>query len=131
MTTQAVLPILRWTGLDVHKHYLVAIGVDKDKNQVFGPMRVEYPRLDAWLKKHLTKQDAVVLEMTTNTYQLYDELLPHVASVTVVHPPAVALIVRAQVKTDQKAALALAQLHCAGLCRPSGFRPSKCVSCGR
>ena len=46
---------------------------------------------------------------------MYDDLLPHVASVTVVHPPHVALIVRAQVKTDRKAALALAQLHAAGL----------------
>jgi transposase len=105
----------RWIGLDVHKHYLVAMGVDQDKHQVFGPQRVEYPKLEGWIKKHLTQQDAVVLEMTTNTYQLYDELRPHVASVTVVHPPHVALIVRAQVKTDQKAALALAQLHCAGL----------------
>ena len=125
MTAQAVLPIQRWIGLDVHKHYLVAIGVDKDKNQVFGPMRIEYPKLEAWIKKHLTQQDAVVLEMTTNTYQLYDELLPHVGSVTVVHPPHVALIVHAQVKTDQKAALALAQLHAAGLLPPVWIPPAE------
>jgi transposase len=36
-------------------------------------------------------------------------------SVTVVHPPHVKLIVRAQAMTDSKAALALAQLHGAGL----------------
>ena len=111
MTAPTALPIRRWIGLDVHKHYLVAIGVDKDKNQVFGPMRVEYPRLDAWIKKHLTKQDAVVLEMTTNTYAVYDILKPIVDSVTVVHPPHVALIVRVQVKTDKKSAQTLAQLH--------------------
>ncbi|NLG52243.1 MAG: IS110 family transposase, partial [Chloroflexi bacterium] len=58
--------------------------------------------------------DAVAVEMTTNTWEVYDLLLPHVHSVTVVHPPHVALIVRAQVKTDRKAALALAQLHAAG-----------------
>ena len=114
MTTPSCSPIRRWIGLDVHKHYLIAIGVDQDKNVVFGPQRVQYPQLDAWIAKHLTPQDAVVLEMTTNTYQLYDDLLPHVGSVTVVHPPHVALIVRAQVKTDRKAALALAQLHAAG-----------------
>jgi hypothetical protein len=33
----------------------------------------------------------------------------------VVHPPHVALVTRAQVKTDHKAVLALAQLHAAGL----------------
>ncbi len=65
--------------------------------------------------KHLTPQDAVAVEMTTNTYAVYDALKPHVHSVTVVHPPHVALIVRAQVKTDKKAALTLAQLHAAGL----------------
>jgi transposase len=53
--------------------------------------------------------------MTTNTYAVHDILKPIVGSVTVVHPPHVALIVRAQVKTDKKAALTLAQLHAAGL----------------
>ena len=53
--------------------------------------------------------------MTTNTYAVHDALKPFVGSVTVVHPPYVALIVRAQVKTDRKAALTLAQLHAAGL----------------
>jgi transposase len=115
MTTPAPPAIRRWIGMDVHKHYLIAVGVDQDKNVVFGPQRVQYPQLAAWIAKHLTPQDAVVLEMTTNAYQLYDDLLPQVGSVTVVHPPDVALIVRAQVKTDRKAALALAQLHAAGL----------------
>jgi hypothetical protein len=87
MTAQAASRSCRWIGLDVHKHYLVAIGVDQDKNVVFGPQRVQYPQLAAWIAKHLTPQDAVVLEMTTNAYQLYDDLLPHVGSVTVVHPP--------------------------------------------
>lgn len=105
----------RFIGLDVHKHYLIAIGVDAELNPVYGPRRVELSRLEAWLKHDLTLQDAVALEMTTNTWQLYDELLPHVQSVTVVHPPHVALIVRAQVMTDKIAARILARLHAKGL----------------
>lgn len=105
----------RFVGLDVHKHYLVATGIDRQGNQVFGPHHVPIPRLEEWIVKHLTRQDAVVLEMTTNTWKMHDLLAPHVLSVTVVHPPHVALIVRAQVKTDKKAALTLAQLHAAGL----------------
>jgi hypothetical protein len=35
--------------------------------------------------KTLNQDDAVVLEMTTNTWQLYDELCPHVQSVTVAY----------------------------------------------
>ncbi len=100
----------RFIGLDVHKHYLIAIGVDADLQQVLGPQRVELSRLDAWMDKTLRPDDALALEMTTNTWQLYDELSPHVQSVTVVHPPHVALITRAQVMTDKIAALTLARL---------------------
>jgi hypothetical protein len=30
----------RFIGLDIHKHYLIAIGVDGGLNQVYGPQRV-------------------------------------------------------------------------------------------
>jgi len=113
----------RFIGLDIHKEYLVAIGVNQNQKQVFGPHHVPIPRLESWIQKHLTQQDAVVLEMTTNTYTVYDLLKPYVHSVTVVHPPHVALIVRAQVKTDKKAALTLAQLHAAGLLLPAVWIP--------
>jgi transposase len=93
----------------------VAIGVNAAQEPLFGPHRVENLQLEHWIHAHLTHEDAVVLEMTTNTYQFYDALVAHVHSVTVVHPPHVALVTRAQVKTDRKAALALAQLHAAGL----------------
>src|SRR5512135_828046 len=105
----------RFIGLDVHKHYLVATGVDAQARPVYGPRRVELSRLESWMSKDLCPTDAVVLEMTTNTWQLYDELLPHVHSVTVVHPPHVALITQARVMTDKIAALVLARLHAKGL----------------
>jgi len=105
----------RFVGLDVHKHYLVAAIVDADKNEIAPLRRVPFVQLDDWIRKSLTPRDAVVLEMTTNTWQLYDDLLPHVHSVTVVHPPNVALITRAHVMTDKIAARTLARLHAAGL----------------
>ncbi len=105
----------RFVGLDVHKHYLVAAAVDPDKNEVLSPRRVPLARLDTWVRKTLTPSDAVILEMTTNAFQLYDDLLPHVHSVTIVHPPHVALITRAQVMTDKIAARILARLHAVGL----------------
>jgi transposase len=105
----------RWVGLDLHKEYLLATGVNAEKQQVFGPARVQIGQIEAWAKKYLTKQDAVILEMTTNTWKIYDLLVPLVHSVTVVHPPHVALIVKARVMNDKKAALALAQLHAADL----------------
>ena len=72
----------RYIGLDVHKHYLVAAGVDAARQPVLGPQRVPLARLERWIARTLTPRDAVVLEMTCNTYQLYDDLLPHVLSVT-------------------------------------------------
>ena len=108
-------PPTRFVGLDIHKHYLVAVGVDAARTVVFGPQRVAYTHVTAWIEQHLTSADAVVLEMTTNAFQLHDELQPFVHSVTLVHPPHVALVTQVPVKTDTKAALALAQLHAAGL----------------
>jgi transposase len=105
----------RFIGLDIHKHYLVAVGIDAQQQVVFGPQRVAYTQLTAWLQQHLTSNDAVVLEMTTNAFQIHDELLPYVQSVMVVHPQHVALVTQVPVKTDTKAALALAQLLAAGL----------------
>ena len=112
---QEPLSPTRFIGLDIHKHYLVAVGVDATKTVVFGPQRVSYDQLEAWIQRSLTPQDALVLEMTTNAYDLYDTLRPHVQSVTVVHPPHVKLVTQVPVKTDRKAALALARLHAAGL----------------
>ena len=113
----------RFIGLDVHKHYLIAIGVDAELNQVLGPQRVQLKHLDGWMRKTLTPQDAVVLEMTTNAFQLHDDLLPHVHSVTLVHPPHVATITRAQVMTDKIAASILARLHAVGLLPPVWVPP--------
>ena len=100
----------RYVGLDVHKHYLIAVGVDDDLNVVLPVRRVEFSYLESWMKKTLTKRDEVVLEMTTNTWQLYDELCHHAGSVLVVHPPHVALITRSQVMNDKIAASILARL---------------------
>src|SRR3989304_4763549 len=105
----------RYIGLDVHKHYLIALGVDEDLQVVLPARRVELAHLEAWMKKTLTRQDEVVLEMTTNTWQLYDELVEYVGRVTVVHPPHVALITRSQVMNDKIAASILARLLAKGL----------------
>ena len=100
----------RFIGLDLHKYYLVATAVDADLNKVYGPRRVDLSDLQDWIRKSITPQDALVVETTANAFQVYDALLPHAHSVTVVHPPHVALIVRSQVKTDKIAAYHLARL---------------------
>lgn len=105
----------RFIGLDIHKEYFVAVGVNAQREVILGPQKVSNYRLDNWILQYLTRADAMVLEMTTNAYQFYDTLLPHVGSVLVVHPAHVALVSNVPVKTDKKAALALAQLHAVGM----------------
>jgi hypothetical protein len=100
----------RYIGLDVHKHYLIALGVDGELQVVLPARRVELTHLAAWMKKTLTRRDEVVLEMTANIWQLYDELVEYAGSVTVVHPPHVALITRSQVMNDKIAASILAAI---------------------
>jgi transposase len=110
------LPIpQRWIGLDIHKAYFVAVGVNAEKQTVFGPHKILNEQLEDWITKHLLLTDAVVMEMTTNTYLFYDTLVTHVGSVIAVHPPNVLLVTGVKVKTDKKAALTLAQLHAASL----------------
>jgi hypothetical protein len=105
----------RYIGLDIHKEYFVVVGVNEKLETVFGPQRVSNYQLDDWILRCLTPGDAVALEMSANTYQFYDALLPHVHSVMAVHSPNVAVLTNVRVKTDKKAALSLAQLHAAGL----------------
>lgn len=114
MSTEKLSPS-RFFGLDIHKHYLVAIGVDPDGVKVYGPRRLTWADLEYWRGKTLTPQDAVVIEMTTNTWQVYDDLLPHVHSITVVHPPHVRMVTEPKVMTDKIAAFNLALLLAKGM----------------
>jgi transposase len=115
----------RYIGLDIHKAYFVAVGVDEQRAVVFRSGKVSVYQLESWAKKNLNPDDAVVLEMSTNSYLCYDVLQPNVQSVTVVHPPHVKLVTNVAVKTDQKAAQTLAELHAVGLLEGIWIPPQK------
>ena len=57
----------RFIGLDIHKEYFVAIGVNQQREVVFGPRRVSVYQLEDWILQHLTEEDAVVLETPAPT----------------------------------------------------------------
>jgi transposase len=120
---------MRFFGLDIHKEYFVAVAVNRELETVFGPQRVSNYQLEEWAGRVLTSLDAVVLEMTTNTYLFYDTLLPHARLVIAVHPPNVPEVTNARVtpalaggarETDKKAAETLAQLLAAGMLKGKG-----------
>jgi transposase len=109
--------VQRFFGLDIHRDYMVAAAVDRELRVVCGPTRVTWDKFEAWIAQHLNSRDAIVVEMTTNTWKVHDLLIEHVHSVTVVHPPHIKLITQMPVMNDKKAAEALAILHAAGLLR--------------
>ena len=108
-------PASRFVALDVHKHYVMVAAVDAQQKVVLSPRRVSLDSFDSWIRHHLRASDSVVLEATTNAWDLFDQLQPHVASVTVVNPQLVKLITLARVKTDARDTIHLARLLAAGL----------------
>ena len=108
-------PSPRFVGLDVHKHSIMVTAVDKEQQILLRPRRVAIPEFVDWAQTHLQPTDAVVLEASVNAWQLYDQLEPLVASVTIAHPLLVKAISAAKVKTDARDSTTLARLLAAGL----------------
>ncbi len=117
-------PMPRYVGLDVHKHYLMVAALDETQRLVMSPCKISMERFAEWARTQLTSADQVVLEATTNAWEVYNLLAPLVASVKVAHPMFVKLISSARVKTDTRDTLHLAPLLQAGLIL------SRYVNCG-
>jgi len=105
----------RYIALDIHKHYCVIAGVDRDGRVLLPPVRVEHADLEGWLKKKLHANDQVVIESTTNAWHVHDLLDPLVERVVVANPIKVKQIATARVKTDIRDTLILARLLAANL----------------
>ena len=105
----------RYVALDIHKHYCVIAGVDRDGRVLLHPVRVEHGDLEGWLKKNLRSTDHVVIESTTNAWHVYDLLCPLAERVVVANPIKVKQIANARVKTDIRDTLILARLLAANL----------------
>jgi transposase len=104
--------MIRYVGLDLHKHLLVVCILDESGHVLARP-RLEglgAASLEAFCRCHLRAEDHVALEATTNSWAVARALAPHVARVVVSNPLATKAIAQAKVKTDKVDALALAQL---------------------
>jgi transposase len=100
----------RFIGLDVHKHYVTVGGMNVQQELVLRPRDVEMQRFRAWAEQNLRPTDEVVLEATTNTWDIYDMVAPLVARVVVAHPAEVKQIANARVKTDNQDVVRLIRL---------------------
>jgi transposase len=103
--------IMRYVGLDVHKHVVEACIVDATGKVVHRErFALNRRTLEVFATRILQPGDAVALEATTNCWAVTDVLRPHVARVVVSNPMATKAIAMAKVKTDKVDALVLAQL---------------------
>ena len=105
----------RYLAIDAHKHYVVVGGLNAQLEIVLPAHRMDLERYPQWTKENLTSRDCLVIEASTNTWDLYDITAAVAGKVVVAHPLAVKLIANARVKTDKQDVFRLARLLAGGL----------------
>jgi len=95
-------PIERYLALDIHKEYVLAGGMNAVQEWTLQPRRIGIEKFRAWAVANLRAGDAVVLETTTNVWDIYDMVAPLVNYTVVAHAGGVRQIAEARVKTDKK-----------------------------
>ena len=95
------IPFERFVALDLHKHYVMVGGQNRQQHWTLRPRQVPSSRFRAWAEKHLQPGDTVVLEATANAWDIYDLVAPLVGKVVVANAHKVRQIAEARVKTDR------------------------------
>ena len=113
--SQETRVIQRYIALDIHKEYVLAGGMSAAQEWLLPPRKIEMGRFREWALKDLCDTDAVVIETTTNVWDIYDIVQPRVARAVVVHAGAVRQIAEARVKTDKEDVKRLIRLLIAGI----------------
>jgi transposase len=92
----------RYIAIDIHKEYALVGGQNAWQEWVMQPRRIWIEKFREWAAANLRAGDAVVLETTTNVWDIYDIVAPLVNYVVVAHAGGVRQIAEARVKTDKK-----------------------------
>ena len=85
-TETEAIPIERYIAIDIHKHYVLLGGMNAQKEWVLRTRKVRMSRFPEWVLKNLKPTDAVVIESTSNAWEIYD-LIVHLVAKTVVANP--------------------------------------------
>jgi transposase len=94
--------IERYIAIDIHKEYALVGRQNARQDWVMQPRRIGIEKLREWAAVNLRAGDAMVLETTTNVWDIYDIVAPRVNYVAVAHAGGVRQIAEARVKTDKK-----------------------------
>ena len=100
--TEGTRQIERYIALDIHKEYVLAGGMNAEQVWVLPPRRIAMGKIREWAGANVRAGDAVVLETTTNVWDLYDIVAPLATRTLVAHAGAVRQIAEARVKTDKE-----------------------------
>ena len=109
------IPFERHLAIDAHKRYVMVGGLNAQQEPILLARKINVDAYPKWAKANLKPGDAVVIEATTNTWNLYDATAPLVGKVVVAHPFEVKQIANARVKTDKLDVYRLARLLAADL----------------
>jgi transposase len=100
--TEDTSQIERYIALDLHKEYVLAGGQNAKQEWVMPPHRISMMKFGEWATTNLHEGDAVVLETTTNVWDIYDIVVRLTTRTVVAHAGAVRQIAEARVKTDKE-----------------------------
>lgn len=92
----------RYIALDIHKEYVLAGGQTAAQEWAIPPRRISMAKFREWASANLREGDAVVIETTTNVWDIYDIVSPLTTRTVVAHAGAVRQIAEARVKTDKE-----------------------------
>ena len=79
------IPIQRYVAIDLHKEYVMVGGKNDQQEWTLRPRRVQMSRFRNWARKNLKPGDAVVIETTSNVWDIYDIVTPLVTKALVAH----------------------------------------------
>jgi transposase len=114
--------VARFIGFDAHKSYAYVVELRDGQQQEY---RVAIPGGLAKFKERLDSTAQLVLEASTNSFRLADELRPHVGKLVVADPAQTRGASSGAATTDRSSAEALARLLASDFVRPVWVPPQE------
>ena len=100
---------MRWVGIDTHKHYVHITELREDGSKESYQIKLDEEGITN-LKDRLGPDAHVVIEATSNSFRLYDELVPRVGRIVVAHPSQTHGASKLHLKNDKVSSEILARL---------------------
>jgi len=124
--------VIRFLGVDLHKHFLYIAAVNSLQEIVLRPLKISFENWPAWARDHLLPTEVVAVESTTNSWDFYDGIVGLVARVEIANAGKLPWINKSRVKTDKHDSIKLAKLCAAGLIPqvwvpPFHIREARCL----